>query len=177
MKTLKDCKKIMLAAFLALFGLLAVVAQRPAPSTFKHVATASNSTNNYTVIDNPATNNHPGSILFISHDYGDRGLYITSPIGVWYSNNKWIIFNQDRSAMRTGAKFNVLTQTAADARVFIHTAASGTITRHITVVNNAATNNRPNAKLIVTQNWGTTGPYNKNPIGVYYEGGEWKIYN
>ena len=177
MKTFKTYQRILFLLVLTLTSICTSFGQSPSPSTFKHVATSANTTNNYTTIDNPATNNRAGSILFVSHDYGSGGPYITSPLGVWYSNNKWIIFNQDRTPMRPGSQFNVLTQTPADRGVFIHNAASGTISGHITTINNAATNNRPNAKLIVTQNWGTTGPYNNNSIGVYYDGGRWKIYN
>lgn len=176
MKTVNNYRIILIVLVFSI-GVLTPSHGQDAPSTFKHVATSSNISNNYTIIDNLRTNNKPNSLLFVAHDYGNGGPYITAPLGVWYSNNKWIIFTQDRSAMPIGAKFNVLTQTLADSGVFLHTSTSGSINGHITTINNSATNNKPNAKLIVTQNWGTSGPYNNNPIGVYYENGKWKIFN
>lgn len=177
MKTFKNYGIILMCLMLTLSATVPAFSQSPPPSTFKHEATSSNVTNNFTVIDNAATNNRPNNVLFIAHDYGSSGPYITAPLGVWYNNNKWIIFTQDRSPMPKGAKFNVLSQTLADKGVFVHTATSRSISAHITTIDNAATNGRPNAKLIVTQNWGSSGPYNNNPIGVYYDNGKWKIFN
>ncbi|MGB6151033.1 MAG: hypothetical protein WBG48_03495 [Pricia sp.] len=45
---------------------------------------------------------------------------------------------------------------------------------HITTIDNLQTNNKSDAILIVTQNYGA---YNNNEIGVWYSGGKWKIFN
>ena len=171
--------RLFLITFIIIFcGAIESFGQSPSPATFKHTANASNIHHDFTIIDNPATNNRPNKVLFVSHDYGSSGPYITGALGVWYKNNKWIIFNQDRTPMPVGAKFNVLSLTLADRGVFIHTAAPSTLGGHISVIDNPLTNGRPDAKLIVTQNWGNDGPYNNNPIGVYYgDGGKWKVFN
>ncbi len=145
-----------------------------AQTAFKYTATAANIVNNWTVIDNPATNSNPNVLLQVTSDYGASGPYHDKSVGVWYTNGKWTIFNQDRTPMTVNAKFNVMVINASD-NAFIHTSTTGT--GHITVINNPKLNNNPNARFLVTQNWGGNGPYNSNPIGVYYTGSNWAIYN
>lgn len=177
MKTRVNFKQVIFFMGCGLLSLNLSYGQAIPPSTFKHEANSGNTTNNYTTIDNAATNSRAEKILFVTHDYGSGGPYVASPLGVWYQGGKWKIFKQDRQPMPSGAKFNVLSQTLADRGVFIHTAQRSSISGHITTIDNAATNNNPDAKLVVTQNYGTSGPYNNNPIGVYYDSGRWKIYN
>ncbi len=143
---------------------------------FKHIATQINTVNNYTIIDNLSTNNSPDKILFISHDYG-TGPYVNSPIGVWYTNGKWSIFQQNRKPLGLGVKFNVLVKSSKDSGVFTHKATNISTSGHVTTIDHPSINNNPKAIIMVTQNWSTTGPYNANPIGVYYSGGKWRIYN
>ena len=81
---------------------------------FVHKATAANIILNWTDINNPLTNNNPNAIVLVTPNWnpdgGSDGVYDNASIGVWYdySNNKWSIFNQDKSAMPVNASFNVL---------------------------------------------------------------------
>jgi hypothetical protein len=80
-------------------------------TAFVHRATSSNIENNWTVIDHAATNGHPEAVVIITANYnpgGAGGVYDAHSLGVWYTNGKWAIFHQDRSAMIVGAAFNVL---------------------------------------------------------------------
>ena len=63
---------------------------------------------------------------------------------------------------------------------FIQTATSPNLT--LTYINNPATNNKPNAFLLVTPNWnpgGNGGIFDPHPIGVYYNTviNQWAIFN
>ena len=63
---------------------------------------------------------------------------------------------------------------------FIHRAVAANINAHTTTINHPHCNGDPNAILIVTQNWnpgGVGGTYNSHPIGVYYTGAAWAIFN
>jgi hypothetical protein len=65
--------------------------------------------------------------------------------------------------------------TAANKPVFIHVATAANISGHITSI----TYPTPSTTdiVIVTPNW-TAGPiYNNHPIGVYFTGGKWTIFN
>ncbi len=83
-------------------------------NVFVHTATAVNSTDNYTVINHPLTNDNPNAIVFVTQNYNPGGLggkYNDQPIGVFYSSSaqKWAVFNQDDTTnMPVDAAFNVI---------------------------------------------------------------------
>jgi hypothetical protein len=91
---------------------------RPA---FTHVATASNSFENFTCLNNPLTNNRPTAIVMVTQNFnpggGAAGVYNNNPIGVYYGNNpgnplssnKWCVFNQRTTeSIPVNAAFNIL---------------------------------------------------------------------
>ena len=79
-------------------------------------ATNSNTTGNYTLINNTRTNSKSQALVFATPDWNPGGIGGTndaSPIGVWYdklrSPNLWGVFNQNTSlSMPIGAAFNLL---------------------------------------------------------------------
>ncbi|MBX2845469.1 MAG: hypothetical protein KTR13_04570 [Saprospiraceae bacterium] len=158
-----------------LLGLLLVVGVQ-AQQVFKHTATSSNTNNNWTTIDHPSTNNNPNAILVVTSDYGTTGPYVNKSLGVWYYNNRWNIFYQDQSAMARNAIFNVMVAEPA-SNAFIHQATGSSISGSSTLIDRAGLNGVSTAKLLVTQNYGTSGPYNNRPLGVYYFNERWIIRN
>jgi hypothetical protein len=64
-------------------------------------------------------------------------------------------------------------------RKFLHTASSTNTSGSTTTLSHSFINNRPYARLLVTQNWRTSGPYNNHNVGVWYNAtsGRWNIYN
>ena len=88
-----------------------MVQLKPSHTTFVHIATASNTIQNYTDIDHPSTNGHPGVLILVTPNWSPAGkgdIYNDHPIGVWYHQEKWSIFNQDKADMPLGAAFNVM---------------------------------------------------------------------
>lgn len=64
--------------------------------------------------------------------------------------------------------------------VFIHEVTAGNIKcdfDHCTEIDHPLTNGDPDAILIVTQNWSVGNTYNPHPVGVYYTGSKWRIFN
>jgi serine/threonine protein kinase len=64
--------------------------------------------------------------------------------------------------------------------VFVQHATPDTIRGNYTIIDNPLTNGNPNAILLVTQNWnpgGGNGTYNNHPVGVWYDGTHWAIFN
>jgi hypothetical protein len=166
----------------AAFNVLVLV---PQSDVFVHKATSANSTGHVTDIDHPLSNNDPNAIVFITPNWnpgGVGGTYNNHNIGVYYEGspiNKWSIFNQDIATMPNDAAFNVLIP-HPDASVFVHKATAANTSGHITTIDYPLTNNKPNAILLVTPNWNpgnVGGTYNNHPIGVYYTGGKWTIFN
>jgi hypothetical protein len=153
---------------------------------FVHMVTPANNTGVSSYIDNALTNDNPNAIIFITPNYnpgGSGGKYNNHNIGVWYDGSHWIIFNQDSGAMTSGASFNVLVLVPA-SDIFVHTATAGNSASDFTRIDNALTNDHPNAIVFTTPNWnpgGASGMGNNHNIGVWYDNvfgsNQWGIYN
>lgn len=149
-------------------------------AAWPHTATAANSAANYTILDNSHTDNQPNAILMVSQFWnyppGSAGVFNNHNIGVRYNGNKWTIFNQDGSAIPVGATFDFAVQPASSS-AFVATATAQTIQGDYTLLSNPSLNNNPNAMILVTPVYGVTGMYQNHPIGVWYDGSQWTIYN
>jgi hypothetical protein len=154
-------------------------------SHFVQTATSSNISGDTTFINNGATNGNPNAVLFVTPNW-DTGdvcgcVYDSVPVGVWYdySNSRWGIFQENGSTMPSGAAFNVLVMPRTSANVFVQTATSSNSLGDTTYINNSATNGAPGAILQATQVWnpgGTGDVYNDHPIGVWYDGSGWAVF-
>lgn len=144
---------------------------------FMHKATASNSFYNYTVLDNPYTNNQPGAIVTVTQfwDYpqGSTGVFNNHNIGVWYDGSQWTIFNQDDTPIPVGASFAVVVQSPSNG-IFAATATSQNTSGNSMLLSNYSIDHNPNALILVTPVYGI---YNNHPIGVWYNGNQWSIFN
>jgi hypothetical protein len=135
-----------------------------------------------TVIDHAELNNNPNALLLVTQNWnpGNVGfVYNDNPIGVWYTGTKWAIFNQGFTAMPVGAAFNWQIKPAS-ANDFVHEATNTNILSNWTIITDPALDGNPNATFQVTQNWNPDGVgsvYNDNPIGVWYTGTKWAIFN
>jgi hypothetical protein len=89
------------------------------PAAFVHTTTTANMTvpacaGHCTAIDSPLTNGDPNAILIVTARFNEgasvSGVYNGKVVGVWYEPGltKWVIFNEDLTAMPLGAKYNVL---------------------------------------------------------------------
>ncbi|SHJ39055.1 DUF7452 domain-containing protein [Aquimarina spongiae] len=143
---------------------------------FKHVASTANTSGHITTLGNIPTTNVENKLLFVTHDYGSRGPYVTQSLGVWLNGKKWTIFSQNKSAIKPGSKFNVLV-TNKSSNAFVHKTTAANKAGAATKINHRALNNNPNATFLITQNYGRGGPYNPHHVGVRYSGGFWYIFN
>jgi hypothetical protein len=75
-------------------------------TAFQHIATAGNILTNGTTIPNTTMANSATDLLIVT-PYWD-GVYMNTPIGVYFTAGSWVIFRQDQLAMPVNAKFNVL---------------------------------------------------------------------
>ena len=137
-----------------------------------HTATDNNTRLHLTTIDHPALNGKPKAVVMVTQVFGK---YNPNEIGVWYSGGKWKIFNQNRAAMPLNTRFNVLAfppETLED--VLVHKTTGNNTRGHITTLNHQLTNAHSDALLFVTQRY---GKYNTSPVGAWYNGNRWKLYN
>ncbi|HMN91105.1 MAG TPA: membrane dipeptidase, partial [Saprospiraceae bacterium] len=150
----------------------------------RHVTTATNTNGHITTLDHAQLNGNPNAMVFIMPNYNTNGADPTGAdyqqnAGVWYNGSRWTIFNQNTSnGMPPNLTFNVLIAPPGDANYFTIscTAASKTgLAPNGMVIDHPATNNKPDALLLVTQNW--AGTYNDNSPIVSYSNSKWYISN
>lgn len=152
---------------------------------FVHIATAGNSTANYTTIDNLNTNGNPTAKLFISHHWNGSGsgVYNDHVSGLWYnsSSSKWTIFNEDPGNVPivVNSAYDVLVADETQSTVFQHTARPSNIISNWTVLSHPELDGNPNARILVSQILIDTAGYvyNNREIGVWYNGSKWSIFN
>jgi hypothetical protein len=159
-------------------------------SPFVFTATSANTAGDTSYIANGATNGQPGSLLFVTPNWNANGLcgcvYLPHAIGVWYDSSKkeWGVFREDAGTMPANEAYNVLAvpSNQVGSTVFVQTSTSANTAGDYTLIDSAATNGKPTARLMVTQNWnpgGTGGRYNAHNVGVWYDAaaGKWGIFN
>ena len=150
---------------------------------FVHIATASNSTANYTKIDNSNTNSMPDAKIFISHNYNasGSGIYNNHVSGLWYNGSQWTIFNQDAGSVPiiVNSAYHILVADDTQSTVFQHTARPANINSNWTALTHPELDGNPNARILVTQILIDTAgnTYNNREVGVFYNGTNWAIFN
>jgi hypothetical protein len=143
--------------------------------------TGGNISGNTTIIDHPSLNGNRNALCQVTQNWnpsGGGGTYNPKHIGIYLAGDRWAIFNQDGSAMPVGAAFNV--RISAANRSFVHRVAPDNLQGHVTIIRRPELDGKPEAMLLITPNWnpgGSGGVYNNHPIGVYYTGQNWAIYN
>jgi hypothetical protein len=138
-------------------------------ASFNQQTNPSNILGNWTVIDNPITNDNPNAIVFVTHNSGAATTNHNHNLGVWYTGGRWAIFNQDLSNMPSGLNFTVVAFGYPGDGVFIHASNTANTSGNETWINNPLTNNNPNATIFVTPNYNSGATYVYPPIGVYYD--------
>ena len=148
-------------------------------NAFVHKAASANITDSWTVIDHPLASD-PNALVFAMPTWSVAGESMREnehPIGVWYTGSQWAILNLDGAPMRNGAAFNVEIL-SPDGGAFIHTATPSNTMKNWTAIDNPLAFDEH--KLVFVMPRGTPdgdGVNNIQPIGVWYTGSEWTIFN
>jgi len=150
---------------------------------FRHQCRDTNQFHNYTLINNPAINGNPLAHAIFTPYSAMGGIDENYHSGLYYNGavSKWAIYNENYSAdtISLYSTFNVLVPTANGASIK-HTATALNTTANLTFIDDPSTNNKPNALLYISHNWGASGGvYNNHATGVFYHqaSGKWGIFN
>jgi hypothetical protein len=153
------------------------------------LASPTNTTSNLTFF--PIAKGNPGARLLATHvtnpvaglpsTYSERyhGLfYVTG--GPTYGN-QWSLFTENSENMEA-IGFHVADVTkltnGGNPASFVFTAVGANISGYIATIDNALTNDNPNAFVFVHHVYLPASPNALNhPVAVYYTGGRWRIFN
>ncbi len=150
-------------------------------SAFVHTTELSNTSAHISTLDNALTNGKGDVVVIVTQNWGK---YNTSPVGVWWTNGKWAIYNENRQPIPIGTKFNVLVLRSDVARkmgtlsatAFKHQVeVTNRPMNHVTSFDQSSTNNNANATVFTTTRW--AGKYDVNPTGVWWNNNKWTVFN
>lgn len=112
------------------------------------------------------------SVFLTTHVYNSGG-YNVSPVGVYQTNGKTILYNEMDKNIPKGMEFNViLASKLPKGEATIHRNQS--TDNHISPISNAKTENK---LVFSTVSLEVPGIYNRRNTGVWWNGTQWTIYN
>jgi hypothetical protein len=144
---------------------------------FTHTVTSANSSNNWSLIDDPALNNNPNAIFFITKVLNDV-VYDSAHVGIWYStfDGKWSVYNEYSSnALQLASKYNIFVPNGGTTCF----KQVSTENDYFTVIDNPLLNGKPNMKIFIVHDYTNTSGnehYVNTETGVWYNGSNWTIY-
>ena len=144
--------KLFLPALLLIISLSSLAQQQ-----FTHTATKANNSCNgdCTWLDVPELNNNPSAIIFVTPELVDGINLNPHPIGVFYFQKKWNIFNLDQRVIPENAKFNVTYFTRPDPHHFLYTIQQEDVQRDgAALINHPALNGNSGAQIRFLNSWG-----------------------
>jgi hypothetical protein len=169
-------------------GFAVASAQVSVTSHFLFVPTSAEVSSDSAYMNNGATDDRPGDLVFVQENATPGGVCgcsdLEEPIGVWYSPalREWAVFNENRSLM-PDIWYNVLVVPKASKSAFVQRATAKNTAGDRTLISSKLTNDNPKAIIQVTQVWNpggsATGVYNADTVGVaYYKAKkQWEIFN
>lgn len=149
-------------------------------TVFVQTVTSANTSGYITYLNSPGLNGNPSANFLVTQNWnpgGSGGTYNNHAIGVWYDSlaGEWTIYNEDRSALPTGAAFNVVSMVGV-TNAMTQVASSSNISGDSTCINSAASNGNPNELLFITHVY---SGYFTDVAAVWYKSsiGEWCIFD
>jgi len=129
--------------------------------------TVTNTTSNFSLHDDPITNNKPDLNPIITTYYNPNSIYNNNNISTFYgTNQQWGVWNESSGdALPLNASINILAY-SDNATAFTHATTEDNVSGHITYLDNELLNDNPDAKFVMSPN-GTVGGINA-VYGIYY---------
>lgn len=164
------------------FALIAILSWATVLSTFSqtgyfgeyftHQCRDTNQFHNYTTLQHALLDSNSTAKAIFTPRTLTGGVDENYNSGLYYSNyySKWTIYNENTAdSIPLYSGFNVLVP-SANGTMISHTSTSANIVSNYTLIDDTATNNKPNALLFISHNWGATGGvYCDHATGVFYD--------
>ncbi len=109
------------------------------------------------VVASKVTINQPGltgnaNAIILATPLGDTAKLNPHPIGAWFYNDKWNIFNTDHATMPIGLTFKIQYFSKQSENIFLHFVTKNNLQGESSYIDNPALNNNPNAQVKIFQN-------------------------
>ena len=149
----------------------------PGKAAFVHYATKENTQNNWTVISAPVCDGQASATVLaipvlpaadLTVNIGSRG-----SIGVYYVNDSWAIYNEDRSTLSPGAAYNVIVPEGLTVIAY-----AGNTTGNRLVVQDPRVDGRGDMVMLATHVYnpgGKGGTYVTSPTALIYGKEAWSV--
>lgn len=145
--------------------------------------TATNTVASRTTIDLPGLTGNPQAII-VATPIDNTATLNPHPIGAWYYNGKWNIFNTDHASLPLGCTFRVEIFKAPGPNQFLHVVTRYTLNKSDegSFIDEPSLNNNPNAAVRIFQNYAPDSrPFYLNRLEAKVEydpaAGKWLIKN
>ncbi len=137
---------------------------------------------NCTQLDAPDLNNNPDAIILVTSVLVNGLNTNPHPIGVYYTNKSWTIFNLDQTVLPVGSKFNVQYSTKPDRNYFKYSITIGDMRKDGSAyIDHPSLANNPNVKFLLFPSWIPVngGAANRYEINIQYDAdaGKWFVSN
>ena len=157
---------------LKLILIFITISHLQAQDFFEHIVTEKNKSGTHmTKLSHKLIDGNPDALLFVTQNYEKQN---ANEIGVWYNNKQWYIFNQNLKSLQVGTRFFVFVPPKNDTKAFSISTNTTNTSGHICTIKPPKGEINKDAIVFVTQQY---GKYNTSSIGVWYNEGNWKIYN
>jgi hypothetical protein len=126
-------------------------------ASFVHRATDENSRGDYTYLGDPSIDGDPNAVVLVTVSADREGngeAAYGHNVGVWYDSadqERWAIFNQDRTSVPSGTTFRVVLPPSSES--FVHRAVLDNTVENATYLNNPLISGKADAPVSVTQSW------------------------
>lgn len=130
---------------------------------FTHTTTASNIIASRSILTFRGLVDNPNAIV-VATPTAETVRANPHPIGAWFYNGKWHIFNTDHANLAVGLVFKVQAYAEPGPNQFLHIVTRDNVSEGASYIDNPATNNNPNVQLIILQNHAPDNrAFNLNP--------------
>lgn len=119
---------------------------------FMHTTTATNIVSSKSVLASPGLANNPNAII-IATPTEDTARANQHPIGAWYYNGKWNIFNTDHAVMSPGLIYKIQVFPEPGTNRFLHAVTRDNLSEGASYIDNPLLNNNANASVKILQNY------------------------
>src|SRR5687768_1100716 len=131
----------MKARFSVLFVLLSAVTITVKGQMLEYTlnTTPANLNASKALVDLPGLTGNPNAII-IATPLGNTASLNQHPVGAWYYNNKWNVFNSDHATMITGLSYKIQYVTTAGPNQFLHLVTQQSLGAEGTYIDNPSLN-------------------------------------